>query len=449
MKKVFLWLLVVLMIVVFSLVGCKAAAEEAAEEEVAAPAEETEEAAVVEEVDPASIIGEIEVWSFNDEFDKMIPLMFNAIYPNLKINHTKIPMGELYPKLESAFSTGVGIPDVFVGEQAWVKKWIALDVWENLSAAPYNAEAVAADHFDYCKDLVRDADGNLRALTYQATPGGVFYRRSMAVEAFGTDDPAEISAMMADMDTFVEMGRTLKDNGIFLVPGVDDIQRFFFFNKTQPWVVDGKLVIEDSTLDYFDVAKTLRVEGLDAKLDMWTGEWFTEMDSNTVFSYIWPTWGLFFCLEPNAPETAGDWAVAHGPAAYAWGGTWLGISKTSDKKDLAWEFVKCMTTDKGLLKAWALDSGDFISDKVVVEEITGEYSRDFLGGQNHYEYFCEELEALGVAGWAERVTQYDEDIQGSFLTALKEYVNENLTKDEAIQSFKDSVAALYPELTVE
>ncbi len=93
MKKVFLWLLVISIIAVFSLGGCKAAAEEEAAEEEAAVVEEEapaeEEAVVVEEeVDPASFVGEIDVWSFNDEFDKMIPLMFNAIYPNLKINHT-------------------------------------------------------------------------------------------------------------------------------------------------------------------------------------------------------------------------------------------------------------------------------------------------------------------------------------------------------------------------
>ena len=167
----------------------------------------------------------------------------------------------------------MGVPDVFVGEQAWVKRWIDLDVWENLSAEPYNAEELAKDHFEYVKDYVRDDEGNLRGLTWQATPGAVFYRRSLAQEAFGTDDPEEISAMMKDMDSFIEMGRTLKEKtGAALVPGVNDIQRLFFFNKKQPWVVDGKLVIEDIVLEFLDVAKTLRDEGLDGKLDMWTDE---------------------------------------------------------------------------------------------------------------------------------------------------------------------------------
>jgi len=392
--------------------------------------------------------GTITVWAFNDEFDQMIP-MFEEAYPNIKVEFTKIPSDEIVTKLEAVLETGVGVPDVFVGEQAWVKRWIDMDVWENLSAEPYNAEELAKDHFEYVKDYVRDKDGNLRALTWQATPGAVFYRRSLAKEAFGTDDPEEISAMMKDMDSFIEMGRTLKEKtGAALVPGVNDIQRLFFFNKKQPWVVDGKLVIEDIVLEFLDVAKTLRDEGLDGKLDMWTDEWFTGMNGN-VFSYVLPTWGLFFVLEPNAEEVFGDWAAAHGPASYMWGGTWLGIAKASQNKALAWEFVKYITTNKEFLKKWALESGDFVSDMAVVEEIVGDYSREFLGGQNHYAYFYEEAKRLGASGWVERVTAYDEDIQNSFLEALQEYVVGNKTREEALECFKELVKTQYPEITVE
>jgi len=452
LKKILLWMLVVSMIVVFSIVGSLLGCKPAAEEEAVVEEEVAEEEVVVEEVvekAPEEFVGEITIWHFNDEFDNFMIPIFSEIYPNITVNATKIPMGELIGKLESAFLTGVNVPDVFVGEQSWVKKMVQYDVWENISAAPYNAEEAAADQYDYCKDLARDADGNLVALSYQATPGGVFYRRSMAEEALGVSEPEDVGALMADMDAFLEMGRTLKDAGYFIVPGVQDIQRLFFFNKEQPWVVDGTLVIEDVVLDYLDVAKTIRDEGLDAKLDMWSGEWFAAMAGETVFSYAWPTWGLFFCLEPNMGETSGDWAVAHGPAAYAWGGTWLGISKDSPNKELAWEFVKTMTTNKDLLGSYADESGDVISDKVLAEEIAVGCSRESLGGQNHYAYFLEELDRLGVSGWAQRVSRYDEDIQGQFLTALMEYVNGTMTKDEAIQSFKDGVVSLYPEITVE
>jgi ABC-type glycerol-3-phosphate transport system substrate-binding protein len=421
--------------------------EELAEEEALA------EEVVAEEIDPASFVGEINLWSFNDEFDNYMIPIFSEIYPNIKVNHTKIipfegVIDEYHQKLESALSTGAGIPDVFVEDYSWIKKIIQYDVWENISAAPYNAEEAAADHFDCVKDFARDSDGNLRALTSQAYPGAIFYRRSMAKEAFGTDDPDEISALMTDMDAFLEMGRTLKDKGIYLIPGLWDLQRLFFLNKTQPWVVDGKLIIEDVVLDYFDVAKTIRDEGLDANLTMWTEEWFAARDADNVFSYIMPTW--FFRLEP-LPQSFGDWGLAHGPYSYAWGGTWLGISKTSEKKDLAWEFVKCMTTNKDLLRQYAEESSDFFtSDAVLDEEMAATTSKESLvGGQNYYQYFLDEAQRLSNSGWATRVTQYDEDIQSAFMNALVDYVDGNTTRDGAIESFKDSVVQMYPEISVE
>jgi len=162
---------------------------------------------------PEEYVGEITLWHFNDEFENFMLPMFSEIYPNLTVNATKIPMGELITKLESAFAAGTFVPDVFVGEQSWVKKMVQYDVWENISAAPYNAEEAAADQYDYCKDLARDADGNLVALSYQAYPGGVFYRRSMAQETLGVSEPEDVAALMTNMDDFLEMGRKLKDAG--------------------------------------------------------------------------------------------------------------------------------------------------------------------------------------------------------------------------------------------
>jgi ABC-type glycerol-3-phosphate transport system substrate-binding protein len=474
MKKVFIWLVLTLisisMIAGLSFTGCKKAevAATTVEEETTTTEakEETAEETTAETVDPASFKGEIDLMAFNDEFDVQGPNgeptmieMFNEVYPNITVNFTKVPSGEIAERLESTFSAGAGIPDVFVGEQAWVLRWIVEDVWENLSAAPYNAEELTADQFSYVKDFVRDADGNLRGLTFQATPGAIFYRRSIAQEALGVSEPDDVSALMSTWDGYIEMGKTIKEKtGAYLLAGPRDIQRLFFFAKKQPWVVDGKLVIEPIVLDYLDKAKEIRDAGLDAGALTWSPEWSAGMNTN-VFTYVLPTWGLFFVIEPNITEPAepvkgidysfGDWGLAHGPASYMWGGTWLGISKTSEKKDLAWEFVKFITTDKDFLKSWAELRGDVTSDMKVDEEVAATASRESLGGQNHMQYFLDEAKKLDTSGWATRVTQYDEDIQNAFMDALGDYVDGNTTRDEAIQAFKDAVAALYPEITVE
>jgi len=470
-KKVFLWLLVISMIAVFSLAGCKeeAAEEEVAEEEVAeeeVAEEEVAEEEEVVEVDPASFVGEISLMTFMDEMTVQGPNgeptmveMFNEVYPNITVNITKVPSGEMVERINTVLSAGTGIPDVWVGEQSWVLKWINADVWENLSAAPYNADALAEDHFEYVKDLARDADGNLRALTHQATPGALFYRRSMAQEVFGVSEPDEVAALVSDWDSYIETGMTIRDElGGYMTAGPSDIQRYFFFAKQQPWVVDGALVVEDVVLNYLDVAKTIRDENLDAGADMWSAEWSGGMNGNT-FTYSMPTWGLFFVIEPTITEPAepaegveysfGDWGLTHGPASYMWGGTWQGISKTSENKDLAWEFVKYLTTNKEFLQSWSELRGDFTSDIAVDEIVAATSARPSLGGQNHMQYFLDEAIALSDSGWASRITEYDEDVQQAFLSALGDYVNGNTTRDEAIQAWKDAVAALYPEITVE
>lgn len=476
MKKVFLWFMVVAiattMVAAFSLTGCKTTTTT----EATTVAETTAVATTVAEttaaettagaVDPASLTGEINLMAFNDEFDvqgaKGEPTMiemFNKVYPNIKVNFTKVPSGEIAERLESTFSAGVGIPDVFVGEQAWVLRWITEDVWENLSAAPYNAEDLTKDQFSYVKDFVRDKDGNLRGLTFQATPGAIFYRRSIAQKALGVSAPEDVSALMTTWDDFIAMGKTIKEKtGNYLVAGPRDLQRLFFFAKKQPWVVDGKLVIEDVVLNYLDISKKIRDAGLDAGALTWDPDWSAGMNGK-VFSYVLPTWGLFFVIEPNITKPAepvkgvtysyGDWGLASGPASYMWGGTWLGISNKSEKKELAWEFVKFITTNKDFLKEWSELRGDFTSDKVVDAEVAATASRPSLGGQNHMQYFLDQANNLDTSGWAKNVTQYDEDIQNAFMDALGDYVDGNTTRDAAIQAFKDAVAALYPEISVQ
>jgi len=464
MKKVFLWLLVISMVAVFSLAGCKVAAEEKAEEGEAAVKEEAaeeevtekegeEEAAVV--VDPASFEGTIEFWNFATEFEDFIP-KFNEKYPNITVNWTNIPNEEIASKLETALGSGTGAPDVFVGEIAYVKRWVDSDVWENLSAAPYNAEELTGDIAPYVVDAGRDADGNIRGLSWQATPGGVFYRRSMAKEYFGTDDPDEVAAMMTTMGDYIEMGKIIKEksNGEnFLIPGWQDLQWFPFNARTNPWVKDGKLMIDQCILDYFDQAKLIRDEGLDNKIAQWSPEWFAGMNGN-IFSYIMPTWGLFFVIDPtinpDEPEegveyTSGDWAVTEGPAPYFWGGTWLGMYKDSEVKDLAWEFIKFITTDEDFLKWDAQEKGDYVANLKVVDEIVDDFSWESLGGQNHYAFFQKEAAKID----ASKITKYDQEIQNMLLAAITAYVEETLTKDEAIAQFKTDVKTAFPEVSVD
>ncbi len=390
--------------------------------------------------------GTINLWSWTDEPKYMIT-QFNKAYPNINVKFTQI--GQDYPtKMKTVLQAGTGVPDLFVGELKYVKQWLEIDAWDNLSASPYNAEDIAKNQMEYVQKLGRDKDGNLRALSWQATPGGFWYKRSMAKQYFGTDDPDKISKMMSTIDGLFDMGEKLysKSNGkTHLLTNWQDLYWLQYGSRTKPWVKDGSLIIDQSLMDFFDLAKNARKENLDAKLTAWTPAWNNAANNSSIFGYILPTWGLQYVIKASAPKSEGDWAIAKGPTSYFQGGTWMGIYKNSKNKELAWQFLKYITSNEDYLKQYVADKGDFVSYIPVINTISDNYKDKFCGGQNTYKFFKEEASKINSAV----ITKYDDDINSLYFNAVGLYVDGKATKDKALTTFKKDVKNAYPDLKVE
>ncbi|WP_420807117.1 ABC transporter substrate-binding protein [Bacillus coahuilensis] len=402
----------------------------------------------------------LKVWSFTDELGDVALKTFEEKH-GVKVELTIVPIADYPTKLRPALESGVGAPDVFTGEIAFLKQWTERDYWENLSAEPYNADQLADDYIPYVYDLGKDSEGNVKALSWQTTPGGIYYRRSIALEALGTDDPAAVGEMMGSWDGLFEVGEKLKDKGYRLFPDEGAIRWFAKGADPKPWVNENnELIMTQAKLDYFDQAKELREKDLTAFAPEWSPSWFASMDGpiaynggweeveedakdkTEVFAYALPTWGLHSVLKANTEETVGDWAVTTGPNPYFWGGTWLGIYSGSEKKDLAWEFVKMMTHDEEFLTEWAQETGDVLSYLPVTSKIKDDFSEDFLGGQNNYTFFIEQANQIDASA----VTKYDQEIDTLLGAQVSEYVEGNKTKEQAIEDFYKAVVNAYPEI---
>ena len=101
---------------------------------------------------------------------------------------------------------------------------------------------------------------------------------------------------------------------------------------------------------------------------------------------------------------------------------------------------------KHFLKQWAEDTGDFVSNERVVEEIKGEYEEEFLGGQNHYAEFADMVQDIN----AKILTEYDQTIETLFTdSCLTPYSKGEVDQETAIQNFKDAVVNAYPDVQVD
>jgi multiple sugar transport system substrate-binding protein len=328
-------------------------------------------------------------------------------------------------------------------------------------------------------------EGVTKGFSYQATPGAFFYRRSIAAECLGTEDPAEVQAMVADLDKFVETAAKIKECGTgdyFTVGTPGEMLNPFLANREQPWIVDDTLVIDPMIEEYVSFAKLMRDNGYESQATQWSEGWFAGMndtlkDANgtpkKVFSYFLPTWGLPYVLIPNSTsdttDTGGDWAMINGPMAYQWGGTWVGVLEGSPNSELAKEFVKFVALDEENLTNWATGvytneylkaidpetpddqqqaGGDFVSSQVVVEKITSSFDDSdlakFLGGQNSYAAFG--LAAPSVNGAL--LTGSDDAIQRALNDPLASYLNGDITEAEMYVQWLDAVRNEFPDLLI-
>ena len=390
--------------------------------------------------------GTLEVWGWTTDPEYQIEA-FEKAYPNVTVNYTMI--GTDYDtKMQTIVDNRTEGPDVFYADVKTVKNYIESDAWETLNADPYNIDV--SDSEDYTVKLGSDSDGNVKALSYQATPGGFWYKRDLAKKYLGTDDPDEISEMLSTTDGMLDVAEKLKEgsNGeTHMFASYKDLWQFANYGmRSLAWVDGDKFQMDDYIPEFFDLAKTVRDNGYDAKIDTWSEAWYASCADDSVFGYAEPTWGLQYVIQTGAPDSEGNWGLASMPAAYFNGGSYLGIYQESQNKELAAEYVKFVCTNKDFLAQYAKDKGDYTSLKSVNKEIAdGGYEEPWCAGQNTFKFFSDQMDKINT----DIVTKYDDTIGNLMLNNVDLYLNGQLDKDAAIAQFKDDVASNYRRLDVE
>jgi len=387
--------------------------------------------------------GTLTVWSFTDEIDGMINNFYKPSHPEVKVEYSMTPTDQFPNKLDPVLASGQGTPDIFALEAAFVRKYVEsgllLDITDIYEANKSKLLAYPAEVGSY--------KGKVYGMSWQACPGAMFYRRSLAKKYLGTDDPKVVQTYFTSLDKFLETAKLLKQastGACVVVSSTGDLLMPFLGARKSPWMVNDKLVIDPAMEAYMDISKTLYDNRWEGRVGQWSEGWFAGMkgdlkdeNANTVevFSYFLPTWGLHYVLKTNAPETSGDWAMIPGPAAYRWGGTWIGAWKGTKNVAAVKEFIRYLTTDDDFLTKWARDTGDMVNNMSVVDKIKDSYSEPFLGGQNHYAEFAEMAKA--VDGKLAQGT--DQTVEAYFGEAVTAFVQGEKTKARALADFRSQV----------
>ena len=308
------------------------------------------------------------------------------------------------------------------------------------------------DMYQYTKD-VATANGHLKGVSWQATPGLFAYRADIAKEVLGTDDPTEVQKHLSDWDKFDATAAKMKEKNYTMLAGFDDSYRTFSNNIEAPLVdaKTGKLNLDPQIDKWIKQTKEYTDKGYNKKASLWDDTWTKEQTINgSTFGFFYSTWGINFTLAGNAKvknndgkNLVGQYRVCEGPASYFWGGTWLAAANGTDNKSFVADLMKKMTCDATIAEQITRDTLDYTNNKTAMNKIANDktYGSEFLGGQNHVALFAQAATKIKM----DKITNWDQGFNEQIQGAFKDYFNGKATYDEAKEAFYKKFVKIYPE----
>ena len=419
----------------------------------------------------------LNVWCWNDEFQSR----FNDYYPEVKeiaadkstttLNDGTIVKWTINPnennnyqnKLDEALLAQDSAAeddkiDIFLIEADYALKYVDSPYTLDVRADIGLTDDELAGQYKYTQDIA-SADGVLKGVTWQATPGLFAYRRSIAKDVLGTDDPAEVQTYLSDWDKFNEVAEKAAEKGYKMLSGYDDSYRTFSNNVSAPWVDGTTVKVDPNIMKWVEQTKEFTDKGYNNKSSLWNDVWAADQGpTGKVFGFFYSTCGINFTLLGNSLATPvaeggkeevgngiyGDYAVCEGPQAYYWGGTWICAAAGTDNTATIKNVMEKLTCDKDIDKQITLDTQDYTNNVEAMNEIANsDYQSAFLGGQNHIALFAKSAEKIDMSN----AGPYDQGCNEGIQAAFKDYFDGAVDMNGAKANFEKTIMEKYPELT--
>ena len=335
---------------------------------------------------------------------------------------------------------------MFLAEADYIGKYVDSEYTMDISSFGFqNADTMYA----YTIQAASDAEGVCKGVSFQCCPSALIYRRSIAKDVLGTDDPDEVQAKLDSWEKFEAVAADAKAKGYYMTASFAETFRAFSNNCTMPWVDEEKNLQFDPQIEAW-IAQTEKFVENEYTLTcgIWDDEKNQQMfaDGKTM-CFFGPAWYFNFCMgNAQDPEKgcSGDWAICEGPMAHFWGGTWLLAATGSDNTEMLKDIFETFTVNEDVCTKLVANEAQYPNNTAVVEKFANDatYGSAFLGGQNDILAFSK---LAGNIKW-ENHTNYDQILNESLQANLQEYFKGSVDKDTALATFYQKINETYPDI---
>lgn len=313
---------------------------------------------------------------------------------NVKVVLTALPTEELLDALEmklnvygdnQEYAYDDEKVDAIILDGAYIRKFLESDSTLTMEEIGFS-DSKFYNQFPYTRDLVT-VDGYQKASSYEVCAGGLIYRRDLAVQLFGTDDPGVVQTHLETWNDFLEVAEQLKNMNYYITATANDIFLPFMDNVASSF--EGNLKnIDPRLMEYANTASFMVQNGYTTDEEQWGYTWSNGalIDGN-VFCYFGPDWMYKYSLymyDPNSVAAAGGWGMCEGPEAFYWGGSWIAAAAGTDNISKVYDLIYYMTLDEDVLSSMTYNEGIVPNNTNVASyyEDNINLGSDIIGGQN-------------------------------------------------------------------
>ncbi|MBQ6334776.1 MAG: hypothetical protein IJI46_06900 [Erysipelotrichaceae bacterium] len=343
--------------------------------------------------------------------------------------------------------------DMFLAESDYILKYTHSEYTQDVKALGVTD---FSNTYAYTVEAASDDAGVVKGVSFQCCPAGMIYRRSIAQDVLGTDDPAEVQAAVSDWAKFDEVAAKCAEKGYLMTASYAEDYRVFSNNTSSPWVdANGNLQIDPAIQTWMDQAENYVNNGYTLTSGVWDAE-TTEQAAKDgkAFCFFGPAWYYNFCMGPAfgddavaaGTDTVGDWALVEGPQAYFWGGTWLLAATGSDNPTMLADVMNAFINDEEVCSNLIKNEAQFTNNQSVNNKFAADpdFGNPYLGGQNDTAVFAEGAKNIKF----QNQTIYDQGCNEGIQNAFVEFLKGTVTKEEAMSNFYKALKEKYPAINV-
>ncbi len=322
-----------------------------------------------------------------DEIIKDAMPQWRRLHPDVELQVVSRQYVDHHTAMTTALSTSVYLPDVMALEASYVGRFSSGGGLEKLSQEPYRAERFRKRFVEFAYETALNPRGELVAMPTDIGPGTMLYRTDLLEKAGLTE-----ADLTPSWEAYVAAGAQIKAaTGAYLISNAQAIKDILIRTGVAPG--EGLYFDKDSNVlvssprfvRAFKLAREVRRQKLDARVNAWSNEWAEGFRRGKLATELSGAWMVGQMANWVAPSTRGLWRAAQLPGAtfVSYGGTFYAIPRRAEpaQKALAWDLIQLLTLSPELQLAAFKSQDAFPALLETYDAPFFDQPLPFLGGQ--------------------------------------------------------------------